>query len=118
LLALGLLVRDRRGKISQGETLVSTGPEVRSLHVASYHRSMMERASQAIDEVPADLRDISSLTLCLGEGGLKRLKERIQRFRRELLELSTLETDPAQVVQVNFQLFPLSRARHTPRRSR
>jgi hypothetical protein len=50
--------------------------------------------------------------------GLKRLKERIQRFRRELLELSTLETDPAQVIQVNCQLFPLSRAKHTPRRSR
>jgi hypothetical protein len=38
------------------------------------------------------------------------LKERVQRFRRELLDLSALEEDPAQVVQMNFQLFPLSRA--------
>ena len=34
---------------------------------------------------------------------------RIQRFRRELLELSTLEDEPRRVVQLNFQLFPLSR---------
>ena len=29
-------------------------------------------------------------------------------FRRELLELSALEEDPREVVQLNFQLFPLS----------
>ena len=52
----------------------------------------------------------SSLTLCLGRGGLMNLKTRLQRLRRELLELSALETEPEQVVQVNFQLFPLSRA--------
>jgi uncharacterized protein (TIGR02147 family) len=72
---------------------------------------MLERAAASIDEIaPAD-RDISSLTLAVGDSGLRRLKERLQRFRRELLELSALEDDPAQVVQINFQLFPLSRAK-------
>jgi hypothetical protein len=32
------------------------------------------------------------------------------RFRKELLELSALEQQPAQVIQINFQLFPLSGA--------
>ncbi|HEV8244682.1 MAG TPA: DUF4423 domain-containing protein, partial [Polyangiaceae bacterium] len=109
LLELHLLARDGHGKIVQADTLVSTGPEVRSVNVANYHRTMMQRGAEAIDAVPATERDISSLTLCLGPDGLRRLKERIQRFRRELLELSTLESDPRQVVQVNFQLFPLSR---------
>jgi uncharacterized protein (TIGR02147 family) len=71
---------------------------------------MTQRAIESIDLVPAAERDISSLTLCLGRGGLATLKTRLQRLRRELLELSALETDPEQVVQVNFQLFPLSRA--------
>lgn len=110
LLELGLLVRDDAGCIAQGEALLTTGAETRGLHIANYHRMMMNRAADAIDDVPATDRDISSLTLCLGAGGLRRLKERIQRFRRELLELSTLEDEPDQVVQVNFQLFPLSRA--------
>jgi uncharacterized protein (TIGR02147 family) len=108
LLELGLLKRDSNGRVRQTDALVSTGPETRGLHIANYHRTMMERAAEAIDLVnPAD-RDISSLTLCLGEDGLRRTKERIQRFRRELLELSTIEDDPVQVIQVNFQLFPLS----------
>ena len=51
---------------------------------------------------------IAALTLCLGRDGLERFKERLRKFRRELLELSELEPDPRQVVQLNIQLFPLS----------
>jgi uncharacterized protein (TIGR02147 family) len=108
LLKLGLLVKGKTGKLEQGEILVSTGAEARTVHIASYHRMMLARAVESIDGVPHDERDISSLTLCMGKGGLKRLKLRLQRFRRELLELSTEEKDPKQVVQVNLQLFPLS----------
>jgi uncharacterized protein (TIGR02147 family) len=111
LLELGLVVRRADGGIAQTEALLSTGAETRGLHIASYHRGMMERAMAAIDLVSAAERDISSLTLCLSTGGLRLLKERVQRFRRELLELSAREQDPEQVVQLNFQLFPLTRGR-------
>lgn len=110
LVELGLLVRGPKGRLEQADALVSTGPETRGLHIVAFHRAMTQRAIESIDLVPAAERDISSLTLCLGRGGLATLKTRLQRLRRELLELSALETDPEQVVQVNFQLFPLSRA--------
>jgi uncharacterized protein (TIGR02147 family) len=111
LLAIGLLARDQDGQIVCSDSLVSTGAETRSVRVVSYHRTMLERASASIDLFDSSQRDISSLTLCLGADGLERLKKRIQRFRRELLELSALEDDPEQVVQVNFQLFPLTARR-------
>ena len=88
----------------------ATIPEPYQRHIVSYHRAMMDRAMASIDLVPAAQRDISSLTLCLSAQGLRAFKERIQRFRKELLELSALEQRPAQVVQINVQLFPLSRA--------
>ena len=69
---------------------------------------MMDHAKGALDRFPADQRDISSLTLCLGPEGVARVKRALQRFRRELLEVAEIESDPRQVVQVNFQLFPLS----------
>jgi uncharacterized protein (TIGR02147 family) len=108
LIELGLLVRNSSGRWVQADALVSTGPETRGLHIVAFHRAMTQRAIESIDLVPAAERDISSLTLCLGRGGLATLKTRLQRLRRELLELSALETEPEQVVQVNFQLFPLS----------
>lgn len=108
LIELGLLVENAAGRWVQADALVSTGPETRGLHIVAFHRAMTQRAIESIDLVPAAERDISSLTLCLGRGGLATLKTRLQRLRRELLELSALETEAEQVVQVNFQLFPLS----------
>ena len=110
LIELGLLVEDDAGRLVQADALLSTGAETRGLHIAAFHRAMTQRALESIDLVPAQDRDISSLTLCLSRGGLRAFKERIQRMRRELLELSALEVEPEQVVQINFQLFPLSRA--------
>jgi uncharacterized protein (TIGR02147 family) len=109
LLELGLLVRDANGDLRQGDPLLSTGPEIASLNVARYHQAMLERAGAAIEAVPAEQRDISSLTLCLGADGVRRLKERLRAFRRELLEISSLEEDPKQVVQLCLALFPLTR---------
>jgi uncharacterized protein (TIGR02147 family) len=111
LLELGLVTRTDAGAIKQTDALLSTGPETRGVHIASYHRVMMQRAMASIDLIAPQQRDISSLTLCLGGLGLRLFKERIQRFRKELLELSSLENDPEQVVQINFQLFPLTKRR-------
>jgi len=108
LIALGLLERAEDGKLRQKARVVSTGPETLGMHITNYHAEMMQRATAAMTEVPARERDVSSLTLCLGSRGIGQLKERIQAFRRELLELCETEAEPSQVVQVNFQLFPLS----------
>jgi uncharacterized protein (TIGR02147 family) len=109
LLELGLLERGPDGRLRQAARVVSTGPETVGMHITNYHAEMMQRATAAMAQVPAGERDISSLTLCLGSSGIARLKERIQAFRRELLELAESESQPSQVVQVNFQLFPLSK---------
>jgi uncharacterized protein (TIGR02147 family) len=71
---------------------------------------MMDMAKDSIDNWPGPQRDISSLTLNLGPEGLILFKNKLKAFRRELLELSEMEPDPRQVIQVNFQLFPLSEA--------
>jgi uncharacterized protein (TIGR02147 family) len=118
LLQLGLVVRDERGKLRQARTTVTTGPEVRSRQLKSFHRTMMDHAKSSIERIAAAERDISSLTLCLGEHGLALVKKSIQRFRQELLEVSELEQDGRQIVQLNFQLFPLTRTVQPPRATR
>lgn len=105
---LQMLVPSADGNLRPGTPIVTTGAETANLHVVNFHRSMMRLASESLERIPAAQRDISSVTLCLGEDGLEHVKRAIVRFRRELLKLSEFETDPRQVVQVNFQLFPLS----------
>lgn len=111
LLDLGLLRVDADGRYVQGTSVLSTGPETRGMHIAAYHRSMLERASESIDLIAASERDISSLTMCVSAATLAELKWRIQEFRKELIAIAQADESPERVVQFNFQLFPLSKDR-------
>lgn len=108
LLELGLIERAEDGALRQGDPLLSTGPEVRSLAVGNFHRQMMERASAAIDIVPPERRDISGVTVSLSPKAFKMFKEKIIALRAELLELSAEEKHATRVVQFNFQVFPMA----------
>jgi len=105
---LDMLTCDADGRWRPSDPLVSTGPEVKGLHYVQYHRTMIGRALRALDDLPPEERDISSVTLALDADGIARLKERLRRFRRDLLQLSAEEASPHRVVQVNLQLFPLT----------
>lgn len=97
------------GRVERTETVVSTGPETTNVHVAHYHRTMMNMAIDSIDRVPAAERDISALTLCVREDTISLLKERVRAFRKELLAME--DTDAERVVQVGIQIFPLTEGR-------
>jgi uncharacterized protein (TIGR02147 family) len=109
LSSLGLLVRCEDGRLRQAEPLVTTGKGPLGLHVVNYHRAMLERATDALESLPREERDISTLTLCVSEAGMERIKERVRALRRELLSEAEKEGPPMRVVQVNFQVFPLTK---------
>lgn len=110
LLSLGLLEREPGGALVQSTAIVSTGTQTESMHIGNYHRGMLQRAAEAIELIPAPRRDLSSLTLRVRESAVSQLKDRIARFRRELLEFEETQLEGDQVVQLNFQLFPLTQA--------
>src|SRR6185436_10837443 len=103
LLELGLLVRDPQGSLGRGEPSLTTGHEVRSVVIPAYHRQMIERAGHAVDAVPPEQRDVSALTVCIKASSLAELKERIHRFREDMLQLCDSETEPERVYQLNIQ---------------
>ncbi len=108
LLELGLLQRDESGKLRPKARVVSTGAQTAGMHLRNYHAEMMAHATAAMENVPAAQRDISSITMCVDPKVLPDLKDRIARFRRELVELCESGTRASQVVQINLQLFPLT----------
>ena len=108
LLELGLVQRDESGKLRQTESLVQTPDGPLGHHVVSFHRTMMERAAEALEVVPRDEREIASLTLCLSDAQVGELKQRLERLREELLHVFQSDADARRVVQVNLQMFPLT----------
>lgn len=109
LQGLGLLHRDASGRLVQGEPTLTTEHEVTAIGAANFHRQMLQRASEAIDEIPAKLRDLAALTVRVSPNTAARVKERIHQFREALTELCDAETDGTIVYQLNVQWFPLSR---------
>lgn len=106
---LGLLVRDKRGKLGQAQASLTTGPGPLSHQVFVYHHGMLDLAKRALDHLPREERDISSVTFSVSEATFTKVKERLREFRQELLQLAELERAPERVVQLNLQIFPLSR---------
>lgn len=105
------MLREDEDGVSPTDALVTTGPQTKWVHIGEYHRVMMQRAAESIDLVPAADRDISSLTLCVDAGKLQEIKAQLAVLRQSLLALADDSSDPARVIQINFQLFPLSQER-------
>lgn len=108
LLSLKLIVKQKDGVYQKKYASFSTGPQVKSVAVANYHKAMMQLASEAIERFPSEKRDITSVTLSVSDENYELIKHKIQSLRKELLDIAESETAPNKVVQMNFQLFPLS----------
>lgn len=108
LCELGLLVDDGDGQLRQADPLVTTGPGPLGHHIYSYHHMMLERAGAALDALDRTERELSCVTLTVSEAKFEEIKARVRAFRRQLLHEAEQEDQPERVVQVNFQLFPLS----------
>lgn len=105
---LGLLKRDKKGRLAQSDRTITTAREVQSLAVANFHRQMIQRAMESIERVDRNKRDVSALTVALSKEKFQEAKRRIQEFRRELNVLLSEEGPVDSVYQINFQIFNLT----------
>ncbi len=107
LCEIGLLRRDKSGKLIQTDKAISSDYEVASVALKNFHLRMIEIAGQSIETIPGELREISSLTLGVSSACFEIIKERIRQFEEEILTLVIEDTsDSDTVCQLNFQLFP------------
>lgn len=110
LTTLNFIKKTETGLYAKCTATLTTGPIVRSIAVANYHKAMLQRAAESIERFPATQRDISSLTLRVSEKRYKEVIDRIRIFRKELLDTADVDGKPDKVVQINFQAFPLSKS--------
>ena len=111
LCELGLLVPAAHGRLKPAESIVETPEGPLGHHVVQYHRAMMQRAAEALDLVPREEREIASLTIAVSPERMRALKAELEAFRYALAERYQADPRAERVVQVNFQMFPLSKKR-------
>ncbi len=82
-----------------------TSTDVPSSALRKHHLQNLGRAERALESLPVELREISSMTFAGSTARLAEAKRRIASFRRQLARL--MESDePDEVYTVAVQLFP------------
>ena len=107
LLKLGM-IKGKGRKYSQCDPVVSTGPEVASMAVRSFHRAMGTLAIEALDRIPRAERSITCSTIKVSCKDYARITARVEEFRKELLAFAASDDDGDRVYQMNFQIFPVT----------
>lgn len=108
LLELGLLVKTANG-YRQSNPLITTDDEVQDIMVKMYHNQMLALSVRMLNDLPGPERDISALTFGIKRSDFANLKKHLQLMRKELLDFSAKAGEAEDVVQINLQLFPLTR---------
>jgi uncharacterized protein (TIGR02147 family) len=107
LLKLGL-IQKKAEAYSRRSAIISTGPQVSSLAVANFHRTMAQRAAEAIDIIPKEERDMTACTVNISQKGFEQIKEALAECRRRVMAIAETDTPAERVYQINFHLFPVS----------
>lgn len=108
LLELGLLVKTANG-FRQRDPLITTDDEVQDMMVKLYHCQMLKLSADMLSSLPAPQRDFSALTFGIKREDFPNLKKHLQLMRKELLDFSAKAGEAEDVVQINIQLFPITR---------
>jgi uncharacterized protein (TIGR02147 family) len=71
-------------------------------------KQFLEKAIQALDEVPYQERDQSGMTMAVSSDRLEKAKEKIKKFRRDLMDFLEGGEEKDRVYQLTISLFPVS----------
>ncbi|MBF0278500.1 MAG: TIGR02147 family protein [SAR324 cluster bacterium] len=100
----GLLIREG-GRLRASDSSITFPDEVRSLAIQKYHQGILKQADHALEQ---DLkqREYGSTIVATTPEKFKLVKEKLKKFRAEILELLDTEDGVAdEIVVMAFQLF-------------
>jgi uncharacterized protein (TIGR02147 family) len=110
LLKLGLIRKKNSGFV-HSSTMISTGPAVTSLAVANFHKTMAEKAAEAVNTVSKEERDMTACTVYISRQGFEEIKKAIAECRKKVLAITETDEPVDRVYQVNFYVFPVSQVK-------
>jgi len=110
LLKLKLLRRDESGKLIHTRTALETAPDVLSLEIYNYHRTMLNEAMECMLNTPYQDRDFSAMTIPVAKNQIGAIQDILSKARAEIISLiSRGKKEFDEVYQVNVHLYPLTR---------
>jgi uncharacterized protein (TIGR02147 family) len=108
LAELGLARRGDDGIWRKADSVL-TADGARHQRVRDFQREALRLGMEAMDRHGAEQADVSTLTLSVSASTLDSIRSRLAEVRREILEMARADDRASRVVQLNVELFPMSR---------
>lgn len=106
---LNFIRKTSSGRYEVTSRFVTTGEKWRGVAVRSFQDETMQLARRALESIPREERDISTITVSLSDRGFEKLSEAIKKARQEFLAIAHEDMGVNRTYQVNIQMFPISR---------
>jgi uncharacterized protein (TIGR02147 family) len=114
LRAIKVIHQNDHGFWEPTDAILTFGDGWSSVVGRTFQSHAIEMAQQALVEIPASQRDISTLTVSMSEDTFAKVRGHIQLLRKEILTMVRADNSASKVFQMNFSLFPVSRTRELP----
>ena len=106
----GLVRQGADGRYSVTEKFVEPPPTMAAL-VRRLNREWILQAADAPFRYPPEERHVSTMLLMVSEDTRKIIREKIEQFRRDVLDLAEKDSQPAGIMQLSVQYFPKTKKR-------
>lgn len=112
LLDLKLLTRDAQGRLRPHADHCDTATDVKDEGIKQFHRGSLVRASEALEEVPIQEREISAVVFPMPMRHMPKAKALIRKFQVEMCKILEDKRDSDSVMQLEIAFFPLTKSPH------
>ncbi|MBK8802675.1 MAG: TIGR02147 family protein [Fibrobacteres bacterium] len=107
LAKLGMIHRAADGSWDATDAHVSSGDAWTHMAIRSFQKQTLQLAMDALESVPKDHREISTMTLAIAQEEMETVQEMIREFRSKLAKWAVGMPKADMVYQLNIQVFPL-----------
>lgn len=110
LLERKMLTRNENGTYAQTDPVIDTTDEISSLIIRRFNRQMISIAAESQDRWNKTERYVRGYTMGISHKTYELLLAEIQRFNERVVQIAGSNESGERVYQMNFQLFPLTKA--------
>jgi uncharacterized protein (TIGR02147 family) len=106
---LDFIKKNSEGYYEATFRFITTGDDWRSIAIRAFQKEALALAQCAIDSVPKEERDMSTVTLSLSPDGFNNLRACLERCRKEMLDIAHKDVDVNRSYHVSLSLFPITK---------
>jgi uncharacterized protein (TIGR02147 family) len=107
---LGLISYDPAQGYVHNAPILNTEDEIHTFAIRRYHGEILNIAMLALNEIPPADRENSHLTARISPDCFLKIKQRLQEFRKELLQIIAEDQHATDIYHINFQLYPIAKS--------